>query len=68
MEEQVAAYLIREHRQGRRVEEILQDRYVLNRLTPHQQARLLDRPDVIHALGEHNVDAARQSVRRGPAA
>ena len=63
MEEQVAAYVIREHGRGRRVDETLQDRYVQNRLTPQQQARLLDRPDVIHALGEHDLAAARQYVR-----
>ncbi len=64
MEEQVVAYLMREHGRGRRVEEILQDRYIQNRLTPQQRARLLDRPDVIHALGEQNVDAARQNLAR----
>ena len=61
-EEQVVAYLIREHRRGRRLTEILQDRYVQNRLTPHQQARLLDRPEVVHALGEQDVDLARESL------
>ena len=45
MEEQVIAYLTREHARGRRVSEILQDRYIQNRLTPQQQNRLLDRPD-----------------------
>ena len=39
VEEQVVAYLTREHARGRRVSEILQDRYVQNRLTPQQQAR-----------------------------
>ncbi len=63
-EDQVAAYLIREHRRGRRLTEILQDRYVQNRLTPHQQARLLDRPEVVHALGEQDVDLARESIAR----
>ena len=63
-EEQVVAYLIREHRRGRRLTEILQDRYVQNRLTPHQQARLLDRPEVVHALGEQDVDLARESLAR----
>jgi hypothetical protein len=66
-EERVAAYLLREHRRGRRVDEILRDRYVQNRLTPQQQARLLDRADVIHALGEHDLDVARQSVAGGRA-
>jgi hypothetical protein len=60
MEEQVVAYLIREHARGRKVSEILEDRYVQNRLSPQQQARLLERPEVIHALGEQNVAAARQ--------
>ena len=61
-EERVAEYLIREHRRGRALEEVLQDRYVQNRLTPQQQARLLDRPELIHALGAKTVDAARDSV------
>jgi hypothetical protein len=60
MEEQVVAYLTREHARGRRVSEILQDRYIQNRLTPQQQNRLLDRPEVVKALGEQDVDAARQ--------
>ena len=62
VEEQVVAYLTREHARGRRASEILQDRYIQNRLTPEQQARLLDRPEVVHALGEHDVDSARQSL------
>jgi hypothetical protein len=61
-EEQVVAYITREHRRGRRVSEILEDRYVQNRLTVQQQARLLDRADVIHTLGEQDVDAARASL------
>ena len=61
-EEQVVAYLTREHRRGRALAEILQDRYVQNRLSAQQQARLLDRPEVVKALGEHDVDAARASL------
>jgi hypothetical protein len=61
-EEQVVAYLTREHRRGRNVAEIFQDRYVQNRLTPQQQARLLDRPEVVRTLGEQDVDAARESL------
>jgi hypothetical protein len=59
-EEQVVAYLTREHRRGRKLADILQDRYVQNRLTPQQQARLLDRPEVVRTLGEQDVDAARE--------
>jgi hypothetical protein len=62
MEDQVVAYLKREHSRGRRVDEILQDRYVQNRLTPQQQARLLDRPDLVRALGERDIDIGRQSL------
>ena len=64
-EELVIAYLTREHRRGRRLAEILQDRYVQNRLTPQQQARLLDRPELVRALGEQDVDAARESLGTG---
>jgi hypothetical protein len=65
-EEQVVSYITREHRRGRRLAEILQDRYVLNRLTPAQQARLLERPDVVHALGEQDIDSARQYLSSTP--
>jgi hypothetical protein len=63
-EEQVVSYVTREHRRGRRLAEILQDRYVQNRQTPQQQARLLERPDVVHALGEQDIDAARDYLSK----
>ncbi|MBA2461408.1 MAG: hypothetical protein H0V45_06550 [Actinobacteria bacterium] len=61
-EERVASYVIREHERGRDLTEILEDRYVQNRLTPHQRARLLDRPEVIKAIGHDTVSGARSSV------
>ncbi|MGH2936181.1 MAG: hypothetical protein ACRDL2_16950 [Gaiellaceae bacterium] len=61
-EEHVVAYLLREHGAGRRVEEVLQDAYVQNRLSPEQQKRMLMRPDVIRALGEQDVEAARATI------
>jgi hypothetical protein len=61
-EERVAAYLIREHERGRTLEEILDDPYVRNRLTPQQRSRLLDRPDVIRAIGDDIVEDARRSL------
>jgi hypothetical protein len=57
--DRVAAYLIREHERGRSLSEILTDPYVRNRVTPEEQARLLDRPELIRALGEDKVSAAR---------
>ena len=58
-EERVSAYVIREHRRGRRLSEILDDAYVKNRLTPQQCERLLDREDVIHAIGHEEIAAVR---------
>src|SRR5580765_5801203 len=61
-EEQVVAYITREHRRGRSLTDILEDRYVQNRLTQQQQLRLLDRPEVVKALGEQDIDAARNTL------
>ena len=60
-EERVAAYVIREHERGRPLKEILQDRYVQNRLTPEQQSRILDRPEVIRAIGDDPIEAVRRN-------
>ncbi|MDQ2910067.1 MAG: hypothetical protein M3R26_06720 [Actinomycetota bacterium] len=54
-EERLAAYVIREHERGRPLREILEDPYVRNRATPQELARLLDRPEVIRALGDNVV-------------
>ena len=61
-EERVAAYVIREHERGRSLAEILEDPYVRNRLTPTQRSRLLDRPDIIRAVGDDTVEATRTSL------
>ena len=61
-EDRVAAYVIREHERGRSLEEILNDPYVRNRLTPAQQARLLDRADIIRAVGDDTVASARDAL------
>jgi hypothetical protein len=61
-EAQVVAYVTREHRRGRRLADILDDRYVQNRLSKQQQLRLLDRPEVVKALGEQDIDAARETL------
>ncbi|HET8892829.1 MAG TPA: hypothetical protein VFM96_01870 [Gaiellaceae bacterium] len=61
-EEVVSAYVLREHGHGRGLTEILTDPYVHNRLSPEQTRRMLDRPELIHALGEQNIAAARQML------
>ena len=60
--DRVAAYLIREHERGRSLDEILEDPYVRNRCTPEERARLLDRPELIRALGDDVVTAARADL------
>jgi hypothetical protein len=61
-EDRVAAYVVREHSRGRGLSEILEDRYVQNRLTVQQQRRLLDRPEVVHALGDDAVEQTRREL------
>ena len=61
-EDRVAAYVIREHGRGRNLSEILEDRYVQNRLTPQQRLRLLDRPELIQALGDETVEDSRREL------
>ena len=61
-EEHVARYVIREHDRGRSLTEILEDKYVQNRLTPDQQRRLLDRPEMIEAFSSGALDDAKASV------
>jgi hypothetical protein len=62
IEERLAQYVIREHKRGRPLDEILEDSYVKNRCTPEQVARLLDRPELIHSLGNDVVADARQTL------
>ena len=61
-EERLAAYIIREHGSGRDLDEILEDPYIRNRCTPEQTARLLERPDVIKAVGDDLAEAAKQTL------
>jgi hypothetical protein len=61
-EEHVARYVIREHDRGRTLNEILDDKYVQNRLTPEQQRRLLDRPEIIESFSGDVLEAARTSA------
>lgn len=59
----LAAYVIREHRSGRPLQEILEDPYLKNRATDEQRLRLLERPDVIRAVGEDVANMAASQVR-----
>jgi hypothetical protein len=62
-EDRVAQYVIREHDRGRSLHDILEDKYVVNRLeSPEQRDRLLDRPEIIHAVGGDMAGAAKAGV------
>jgi hypothetical protein len=62
-EDALASYIIREHRQGRPLDHILDDAYLKNRSTEEQRLRLLERPDVIRAVGEDTAAMAAEHVR-----
>ncbi len=51
-EDALAAYIIREHKGGRSIDDIIDDPYLKNRTTDDARMRLLERPDVIRAVGD----------------
>jgi hypothetical protein len=61
-EERIAHYVIREHHRGRPLDEILADNYVTNRCTPEQIRRLLDRPEVVRAIGDDVISETRAQI------
>ena len=61
-EDRVSAYIIREHERGRPLKEILEDPYIRNRCTDQELARILDQPELIHALGESDIAAERDRL------
>ena len=63
-EELVAQHVLREHASGRDLHEILEDAYVRNRCTPEEIGRLLDRPELVHAIGEHVIAAGRATFAK----
>jgi hypothetical protein len=49
--------VVREHHRGRSLSDILDDAYVKNRCTPEQVRRVLERPEVLKAIGDDIVAA-----------
>ena len=58
----VALYVVREHAKGRFLGEVFSDSYVRNRCSREQLARVLDDPEVVHAIGEDDVQAVRRQL------
>jgi hypothetical protein len=65
-EERVAQYVVREHDRGRTLADVLEDKYVVNRLSPEQRKRLLDRPEIVQAVGKDTAEAAKAAVAASP--
>ena len=61
-EERLAAYVIREHERGRSLDDILDDPYVRNRCSVREIERLLDRPDVVKAIGDGLAAEAKARI------
>ena len=61
-EDRLAAYVIREHDRGRTLDEILNDRYIMNRTTPQQLRRLLENPELVRAIGNDTIESVRTTM------
>jgi hypothetical protein len=61
-EQHLTLYILREVRRGRPLSDVLADPYVLNRTTEEQRKRLLDRPELIEAIGEEAIADLRTAV------
>jgi hypothetical protein len=61
-DELVAEYIIREHRDGRSLDDILRDAYVTNRVSEEHIGRILERHEVIHALGQHLIESFKSDL------
>jgi hypothetical protein len=61
-EERVGVYVVREHKRGRSLSEILDDPYVKNHCTDRELARVLERPEVVHAFGDDIVAEQVQAL------
>ncbi len=59
-DDRIAAYVVREHGRGRSLAEILEDPFVRNRCTDAQRARLLDNPQIVHAVGDDAIAETRR--------
>lgn len=66
-EQYLAEYVVRECARGRSLEDVLADPYVRNRSTPEERGRLLERPEIVEAIGEQAVADLKRALDRIPA-
>ena len=60
-EDYLERYVLREHAKGRSLEDVLEDPYVRNRSTPEVRGRLLERPELVAAIGEQAVAGMKKA-------
>jgi len=71
-EEYLSRYVLREYARGRSLQDVLEDPYIRNRSTPEERTRLLERPEVVAAIGKQTVADLKEALagvhadRRGP--
>jgi hypothetical protein len=58
----LAQYVLRQSARGRSLAEVLADPYVLNRSTPDERARLLERPEIVEAIGEQTLAELKREL------
>jgi hypothetical protein len=63
-EQYLAQYVVRECGKGRSLGDVLADPYVRNRSTAEERERLLERPDVVAALGEQTIAEMKRTLGR----
>ena len=61
-EQYLERYLVREYRKGRPLAEILEDPYLRTWSTAEERARLLERPGVVAAIGEHAIADLKATI------
>lgn len=61
-EQYLAQYVVREYARGRSLQEVLDDPYIRNRTTPAERARLVERPELIAAIGEQALADLRPAA------
>jgi len=66
-EQYVERYVLREHRKGRAFAEILDDPYVRAWSTAEERARLLERPEIVSAVGSSAIAGLRAAIAAGGA-
>jgi hypothetical protein len=64
-EQYLAEYVVRECARGRSLEDVLDDPYVRNRSTPAERGRLLERPEIVAAIGEQATADLKRALERG---